>query len=229
LNGRAPLEKVDADEICKQFRSELVKKVGEECINELLDSVRHPQNIPGPPFKVFGRRLAQARQKIGMSTRQLAKACDGMKQPLIAAMESGQILPSPAAAALLASRLQFSAEPETAEFFEIYGNSLRQRLDLAKTTTIPELLAVIEWLLLVQKPSIRKKMPMEIAVSASPSELPRSREAIERIRDEFKNAADNFETLVQAPKDPKAQPLLFTMIRHPNGKVSLVLPVLVTY
>jgi hypothetical protein len=223
LNGRQALDAGLAMKIAKKCGFDNEER------NQLLKKVRSSQGAPAQPANEFGRYLAEMRLRPGKykSTTVFANECH-LNQPDICAMEAGRLVPSPATAATFAACLSLSST-ETAKFFRLFGNAVRRRLDISKTSTIPELAAMLEWLLLIQTPRIDKKTGTVTTVALPFSEIPRAEQAVEKIQDALRNLSENFATQFQSQGEPNSQPIPYSVINHPDGRVSVILPMMVTY
>jgi len=170
----------------------------------------------------FGKLLARLREKCGMSTRKLADECD-FKQPNVVAFETGRAVPSPRVAAQIAAILKLSPG-DAAKFFELLGDALLEHSAVSKSTTVPALCSLTEWVFSQVPPSM-KRVRIGIPVSI----MPNAEKAVPLVRAALAEARRQFETQARQFNTVAASPLINACIEHNDGKVTLILPVLVTF
>jgi hypothetical protein len=61
------------------------------------------------------------------------------------------------------------------------------------------------------------------------SEFPRTDEAIQSMQGTLRELSDRFEACLRLGEAPAGKPMPYSVLKHADGRVSIIIPVMVTY
>ena len=221
LNDHEGLDEKLAGEIAKQCEFSKEKR------NQLLESARRSRFVTAHTSSEFGQYLRQVRLRHDKSIAGLARL-SGLNRPDVSDMEAGRSVPSPLKGAALAKSLGLSPS-ESAKFFRLFGSALSRRLDISKTSTSSELVALLEWQLVSQPASLDKKTGAVTTLALPVFEIPRVEEAARKLQDELSKLSLIIKEKFRPGELQDMVNIPYSVTKHADGRVSVNLQVMVTY